>query len=62
MSVGDDALASKTTYGPSPRGERSWIARAASSLPVPDSPTTSTVASVFAAASITAKTARILSE
>jgi DNA mismatch repair protein MutS len=36
------------TNGPLPRTERSWIASAVSSLPVPDSPEMNTLASVFA--------------
>jgi len=49
------ALQSTTTNGPSGRPLASWIARAASSLPVPDSPSISTVASVGDAISSTAK-------
>ncbi len=50
---------SKITKGPRARGERSWRARATSSLPVPVSPRTSTVASEGATRESSAKSARI---
>ena len=49
------------TNGRSARGELKWMARAASSLPVPDSPVTSTVLVVWAIVSISSKTASIVS-
>ncbi len=45
--------------GPAERGEKSWIARATSSLPVPLSPVTSTVASARAIRSTARKISRI---
>ena len=45
--------------GPSARSDSWWIARATSSLPVPVSPVTSTVASVGATRAMISKTARI---
>ncbi len=50
------------TNGPALRDERSWTARATSSLPVPVSPTMSTVASVCATAVMLSNTACITAE
>ena len=50
------------TKGRSRRGERRWIARATSSLPVPVSPRRSTVASASATCSTIANTSRIAGE
>ena len=44
--LGASALQSNATNGPSARGPMRWIVRASSSLPVPLSPTISTVASL----------------
>jgi hypothetical protein len=44
------------------RGESSWICRANSSLPVPDSPSSSTVAADGAACCTTSKVRRIASD
>jgi hypothetical protein len=55
LSMSDRGIAAQLTATKrfAARGERSWIARATSSLPVPVSPRTSTVASVGATRSIT---------
>ena len=50
---------STITNGPAARAERSCRPRAASSLPVPDSPSMSTVLSLVAAASSSAKAWRM---
>jgi hypothetical protein len=47
------------TNGRSLRGDRTWIARATSSLPVPDSPVISTVLLVAAMVSTSSNTASI---
>ncbi|MCZ7683050.1 MAG: hypothetical protein M5U28_31270 [Sandaracinaceae bacterium] len=57
-SVSGSAAQSMATKGPRRRPPCSWSARAASSLPVPVSPSRSTVTSLFAASSSTAKTSR----
>jgi hypothetical protein len=59
MSVGGIAPQSTTSKGRRARGEASWSERAASSLPVPDSPVMSTGTDVGAARSSVAYTARI---
>jgi hypothetical protein len=59
ISASGIAEQSTTTNGRDARDEWSWTARAASSLPVPDSPSMSTVASVGAASSSTANSSRI---
>ncbi len=50
------------TKAPSRRAESAWIARAKSSLPVPLSPSSRTVASVAATRSVSARTARIAAD
>ena len=59
MSSAGSAPQSTATKGPPRRGEPSCSARAASSLPVPDSPSRSTVLSVSATRSRMAKTWRM---
>ena len=58
-SVSGSAPQFSATNGRSCRGELKWIARATSSLPVPDSPVISTVLLVGAIVSISWKTASI---
>ena len=60
-SVSVSAPQLTATNGRSLRGELKWMARAASSLPVPDSPVTSTVLVVCAIVSISSNTASIAS-
>jgi hypothetical protein len=50
LSISPSGMAAQftATNGPVPRGERRWISRATSSLPVPVSPWSSTVTSVAA--------------
>ncbi len=50
------------TKARSRRGERAWMAWAKSSLPVPLSPSSSTVASVAATRSVSARTRRIAAD
>ena len=57
--LGASAEQSNATNGPSARGPTRWIVRASSSLPVPLSPTISTVASDAATRSIIASSCRI---
>jgi len=59
MRFSEIALQSTTTNAPLLRLDASWIARAASSLPVPDSPSISTVASLGDDISSTANSSRI---
>ena len=58
-SVSDTAPQFSATNGRSRRGELTWMARATSSLPVPDSPVISTVLDVGATVSINWNTASI---
>ena len=57
--VSGRAPQSMTTNGPARRGLPSWMARAASSLPVPVSPSSNTVTSELAESSSTAMTSRM---
>ena len=59
MSVGVSAVQFTVSSGLSRSGEYLWIARAASSLPVPDSPRTSTVVGAGATRAISSATSRI---
>ena len=59
MRVGGSAPQSTTTKGPSARPDSSCRARAATSLPVPDSPVSSTVVGVDATFSMSSNTLRI---
>ncbi len=60
-SVGATELQSNTTKGPCLHRLASWMPRASSSLPVPDSPTSKTVSWVAAATCSLANSARIAS-
>ncbi len=64
LSSSDSGIAAQliAMKAPSRRAESAWIARAKSSLPVPLSPSRSTVASVAATRSVSARTVRIAAD